>query len=119
MVIRRSSSEGSIEVKNTGFRFPRIRPAMILALAVMLAGCDSTGELPESGFVTRYVMSWNVSENTPAERQVARYPDTACRQLAQTRASDAAMSQSSELTPSDQQKIFDFTYADCVKWQGR
>jgi hypothetical protein len=106
-------------VKDIGHCFPQVRAAVILVLAGVLTGCDSAGGLPESGFLTRYVMSADASENASAGRQVANYSDDKCRRLAQTRVSDATMYRSFEVTPPEEQKIYNYTYADCMKWQGR
>jgi hypothetical protein len=99
--------------------------ALAIAFTIVtlsLAGCDLTGGLPESGFVTRYVMDWRTSSDParPIASDTSKqgsYADEACRDLALTRASDAQASQSVELSAVDWQKIVELTYDDCVKWR--
>jgi hypothetical protein len=87
----------------------------------LLTGCDAV-RLPPSGFATRYVMSWSEERKadpsgTPSE--AARYPNQTCRNLAQTRVSDAALSLSFKPDEADSRKMFELTYSDCVKWHGQ
>lgn len=89
----------------------------------MLAACEPAGRLPESGFVTRYVMGLRVDDvfAGPGAYGTAphRYNDAVCHDLALTRASDAQAIQSAELDPVDRKKIIDLTYDDCVKWRDK
>jgi hypothetical protein len=93
-----------------------------LIVTLSLAGCDLTEGLPDSGFVTRYVMGWQASSNSASPvasgaSEPHPYADEVCRDLALTRASDAQASQSAELSAVDWQRIVDLTYDDCVKWR--
>lgn len=105
----------------------RWRDALGVCFAIItlsLAGCDATGGLPESGFVTRYVTGRETTRQSAdaiadKDTERLRYGDEACRDLALTRASDAQESQSAELSSMDRQKIVDLTYDDCVKWRGK
>lgn len=100
----------------------RVRSVAVCLIGTsLLMGCDTT-QLPPSGFATRYVMSWSQGRETDSSgppSEVVSYPDEACRHLAQTRVSDAALSLSFEPSGSDRRKMFDFTYAHCAKWHGQ
>ncbi len=96
----------------------------LLGPTLSLVGCGLSDDLPERGFLTRYVMGWDASDQpVTAERQrkfVNKVStDKACRDLAQTRTSDATLNQSVMLNASDLKRIYDLTYADCVKWRDK
>jgi hypothetical protein len=101
-----------------------VRPLLVAGCLLgtsLLMGCDSV-RLPPSGFATRYVMSWmqngkTGSAGSPSE--FLTYPNEPCRNLAQTRVSDAALSLSFEPSRADRRKMFALTYADCIKWHGK
>jgi hypothetical protein len=101
-----------------------VRPLLIagcLLGTTLLMGCDSV-RLPPSGFATRYVTSWlqnGKTDSAGSPSELLTYPNESCRNLAQTRVSDAALSLSFEPSGADRRKMFDLTYADCVKWHGK
>lgn len=118
MVVTRSRKRSG----RTALSESNARPAkgLILIVSIILAGC-APSDLPRSGFVTRYVTGWDPEDQPTAAMRIvkAQYPNKDCRNFAQTRVSDAAESFSSGLSDADQRRIFDLTYADCVKWGGR
>ena len=91
--------------------------------SVFLASCDVTSALPKNGFLTNAVMGWNEDDSPNstniATASVIAHTDKGCRDVAETRMSDATLNQFAQLSDADLRHIYDWTYSDCVKWRGK
>ena len=104
---------------------------LIFGLVIGLTGCSL---LPAEHSETSGITGWTASGEpvTAGSRPVVKQAqgeaprDTApaperriCRDLARTRASDAALSRTAPLDDADLKRVYEFTYLQCMNWHNQ